>query len=668
LLAAACLACAGAARAAEPPPPDHSIRAPHYGDVLFRFYQDQTFDALTTLMVSQQQARLGVHADEAELLRGGLLLSYGMHRQAGEVFGQLIERGTSVALRNRAWYYLARVRYARGDLAPADAALARIEGTLPEALDDERRLLLAQIKLGLGDAAGAAAALQPLATAAPRAPVPATNPATPDARPSMFARIKALLLRPFGGPDPLAATDADARLFARFNLGVALLRQGDSTGGQRWLDALGQMPAANEEQRALRDRANLALGFAALQAQDAPGARRWLERVRLQGPSSNKALLGFGWAAMAQKQPRQALVPWQLLAERDDADAAVLEARIAVPHALAELGADEPALAGYQQALQGFDDESARLQATITALRSGPWLQQLLQRNPGTGLGWTGQLADLPALPHTRQLAPVLASHAFQEGFKTWRDLRFLQANLNDWLGTLGSYRDMLAQRQARFEDRSPSVRAQADRLDLAPLQQRHQALTDQLAQAQAAGGGLAFANDAQQAQLQRVARSRATLADAQAPLTEPQRLALAERLRLASGALLWDLAQAQAEHDWATRKALQASATGLAQAAQAQAALAQAQRDEAERFVRFGQRINALAQRINALLQPLAQTEAAQGLALQQLAIEGLQDQQARLAGYRNQARFAMAQLHDRARLALPATPATPAPAGAQP
>ena len=40
---------------------------------------------------------------------------------------------------------------------------------------------------------------------------------------------------------------------------------------------------------------------------------------------SNKALLGFGWAAAELKQPKLALVPWMELAGRDAGDAAVLE-------------------------------------------------------------------------------------------------------------------------------------------------------------------------------------------------------------------------------------------------------------------------------------------------------------------------------------------------------
>jgi hypothetical protein len=54
-LAAACALAVGAAAAADEsrPAATHEIKAPHYGDTLFHFFQDHHFTAITTLMVSQ---------------------------------------------------------------------------------------------------------------------------------------------------------------------------------------------------------------------------------------------------------------------------------------------------------------------------------------------------------------------------------------------------------------------------------------------------------------------------------------------------------------------------------------------------------------------------------------------------------------------------------------
>jgi hypothetical protein len=674
-LALACatlLAGPGAAWAAEAAvaPVDHSVRAPHYGDVLFQYFQDQYFDAITAQMVSRHFERLSPHDDEAELLRGGMLLSYGMHEAAGALFERLVNQTASAAVRDRAWFFLAKVRYTRGLAQAAQQALNQIQAELGPELRVDAQLLRGQVHLALGDAAGAAQALQPLALR----PSTSAPPRPPGSKPSWFDAVAAFFLAPFSRREPLASTDADAPLYARYNLGVALVRGGDLEGGTRWLDELGQLPAYTEEQRSLRDQANLALGFGALQRDEPELARQWLERIRLQGPSSSKALLGFGWAHLALKDPRQALVAWTELLDRDPGDAAVLEARLAVPHALAELGASAQALARYQQSLRDFRTEGEQLDQTISTLRGDDWLTQLLDLNAQTDMGWFHRVDSLPDLPHAQQLAPILASHAFQEGFKSLRDLQFLQHKLQAWQDTLGTYTDMLTQRQARFEQGLPAVREQAGRVgtqDLVGMRQRQDSLQSAFTQAEQDADGVAYADVRQRDLQQRLSRSRVTVAAlledrsargtatpaAQAlpePVNPGDELDLAttaRRLDLAAGALRWELAQALTERQWQARKSLQTSAEGLTQAQASLDALAQAQIDETRRLGQLGQRIQALTLRVQALQAPLDTVTRDQANQLQALAVAGLQAQQQRLASYTTQARFAMAQLLDQAR-----------------
>ena len=628
---AALLGAAPAGAAEAPPAPDHSIKAPHYGDVLFHFYQDEYFNAISSLMVSQHFERLTQHEDESEVLRGGLLLSWGMHAQAGAVFERLIARGTAPSVRDRAWFFLAKVRFTRGLPEAALDALGRIEGTLPPALQAERGLLQAQVNLALGDNEGAAQALNNLAGTA----------GTP-------ADEKDLL--------------TDATRYARFNLGVAMVRGGDEAGGQRWLDGLGQSRAATEEQRSLRDQTNLALGFAALQRQDAEQAQHWLERVRLEGPFSNKALLGFGWAALARAQAKDALVPWQELLTRDVGDPAVQEARIALPFALAELGAPAEALQQYQQALTEYQSEDGRLNESIAALKTGPWLGELLALNPGAGLGWSVNMNELPSLPHSRQLAATLAGNPFQEGFKALRDLHFLSERLQQWQDKLAGYQDMLALRQKTFAERLPQVQQQAQQIDLAGLQARHQALTAELDKAREDADGVALATPRERDLLQRVARARSTLASTAQPAAaddDARNLAqAAERVRLLAGLLSWDLAQAAPERLWQASKAITGIDEQRVQAQGRLAALEEAQRQQALRFTQLGQRITALNQQIQALLPQLGQLGQEEATALQALAVADLQNQKERLAAYSTQARYAMAQLQDSARQPSPANP----------
>ena len=53
-------------------------------------------------------------------------------------------------------------------------------------------------------------------------------------------------------------------------------------------------------------------------------AKQSLDRVRLEGSFSNQALLRAGWAGASAKQYDRALVPWNILADREPTDVAVI--------------------------------------------------------------------------------------------------------------------------------------------------------------------------------------------------------------------------------------------------------------------------------------------------------------------------------------------------------
>ena len=122
-----------------------------------------------------------------------------------------------------------------------------------------------------------------------------------------------------------------------------------------------------------------------------------------------------------------------------------------------------------------------------------------------------------------------------------------------------------------------------------------------------------------------------------------------------------WQLAQDHPARLWSATKQLQVIDATLAQAQQRDAALAQAQRDEPARFEQFAQRIEALRPRLQAEIPRVAALEAQQQAALQEIAVTALVRQQERLVAYSTQARYAVAQLYDRANEATDARPTAP-------
>ena len=429
-----------AAPAGDDLPPPGKVRDLDYGDVLFHFFQDDYFGALVRLEAASDLGRMPHHDAEAELLSGGLYLSLGLHAEATRIFNRVLDGSVPGSVRDRARFYLARIGYQRGYYDQAWDSLRRIDGTLPGSLESERRLLEANVLMAQGRYADAAAVLR-------------------------------------------SAPADDWGAYARFNLGVALVRSGDAVEGQRWLEAVGTMPAVSDEQLSLRDRANLALGFARLQQREAEPAVAALTRVRLDGPFTNRALLGLGWAESDAKHPDRALVPWLELREHRLLDSAVQESYLAVPYAYAQLASNGQAAEQYRYAIEAYGKEASRIDQSVGAIRAGGFLESMLEAAPaGDTVGWLWQLQKLPDAPQTRYLYHLLASHEFQEGLKNYRDLRIMQRNLEGWRESLAAFDEMVAAREQAASLIEPRRRDMLAATDLAGLGQRQAALEQRVA------------------------------------------------------------------------------------------------------------------------------------------------------------------------------------------
>ena len=117
-----------------------SIEDPHYGEVLFYFYQEDFFPAIVRLLAAQEQAQFDDHAEQAELLLGGLYLSYGHHLRAAEIFERMLADNVAPDIRDRTWFFLAKIWYQRGYHDKAQEALSSIENELPQNLQREALL------------------------------------------------------------------------------------------------------------------------------------------------------------------------------------------------------------------------------------------------------------------------------------------------------------------------------------------------------------------------------------------------------------------------------------------------------------------------------------------------------------------------------------------------
>jgi lipopolysaccharide biosynthesis regulator YciM len=602
--------------------PREKIQDLHYGDVLFHFYAGDDFEALTRLEAYEHWQRMPHNEQDAALLAGGLYLSLGMHNEAGKRFASLLTDKVPAAIRNRAWLYLAKVWYARGYYDRSEQSLGNISGELAPELEAERQHLLVNVLM----------------------------------RQERFDAAAARLAHWQGPPDWLA--------FARFNLGVALVRQNRLAEADPVLTAVGTMDAPGSEMAALRDKANLALGYAWLQANNPAAARTALERVRLSGPYSTRALLGMGWAEAALGQYREALAPWSELHDRNLLDAAVQESYLAVPYAYGKLNANAQAAQFYESAIKSFDDEAQQIDTAVARIGDGHMIDDLLGADPQADQqGWFWQLKQLPDAPQSRYLYSLLADNDFQEGLKNYRDLGYLGGTLKRWDESMDAYRAMIDTRQQAYSERLPRADALLAGNAPAKLLAARAAIDSRLTAIETGADVAALGTADERAQWAKVRALEGALADAGGTDADELRTER-DKIHLMKGVLYWRLDAQFKQRSYAERRALRALDALLNEAQNRWVRVQHARGSVPNNTGEFEARIAALAARIAQLRERLAQSAQQQNHYLEQLASSALLEQKDRLAAYEVQARFALADIYDRAAAPAPApAPAVPPP-----
>jgi hypothetical protein len=625
------VALASVAQAARPDPqklPPIRVQDLQYGDVLFHFYQQDDFEALTRLLAYQHWNQLPHHELDSQLLLGGLYLSLGLYNEAGERFSRLLTPDIPQGVRNRAWFYLGEIWYARGYLDKAIDALRHVQGPLPTEQEAQKTHLLANALLRQGQIDEAIA-----------------------------------LLKAFNGPPDWLA-------FAQFNLGVALVRQQRMPEADANLTAVGTLVSSAPEMVALRDRANLALGFAYLQANQPDKARLPLERVRLNGAYSSKALLGLGWADAALGDYQAALAPWTELHKRSLLDSAVQESYLAVPYAYGKLESNAQAAEDYETALTSFATEQQALDGAMGRIQSGQMLQELLAGDEQTHYGWFWQLQNLPDEPESRYLYAIMAGHDFQEGLKNYRDLNFLGSTLDVWSDSTSAFGDMLDTRERAYAQRLPQVDQLLASGVVDQLQHRRDEFEARLAAIDARQDVAALGSPEERAHWDQIRQIEDALATAPHDAAND---ALRDRVRLLKGVLLYQLDDAFKAREWQERRTLKDLDLALGEAQSRWIRVDRARHSVPTNTGEFAARLAALKDRITQLQARLKGAEQAQQTYLQQIAVAELSDQKDRLNAYEVQARFALATMYDKAASGAPPKAAPeptpePAPAPAPP
>jgi len=617
-----------------PPAQSHAADGPqvvrdlYYGEALYQFYQQNYYSAAVHLLTARERELLQHHDAEAQLLLGGIYLSYGLHDDAERLFMVLLDEKNSPEVHDRAWFYLGKIRYYKGFYEEASLALWQVGDHLDPALNEELQTLKANLLMAREKYAEAAESLAELADDG----------------------------------------DENQAWFARFNLGVALVRAGQVAEGEGLLDKVGQLRSSDEYLKALRDRANLALGYRALK-QDPKRARSHLRRVRLNGPFSNKALLGMGWVALEQQQYQQALLPWTELSQRDRVDVAVFESLLAKGYAQERLQAYPQAMNSYREAIDIYQQELTALDATRAAVGQGRLWDDLLKQVDGNEMGWFWEAELLPDTPEARYLPTLMAGHGFHEAIKNLRDLNFLRSKLSRWEGDMPAYDHMLALRRQTYEDQLERLTPDETLARIEDIRASRDIYAEELQRIDEDHDALTLATAEEQKQIERLQG----IEDRLGILRDHRRIErYREQYRFFKGLLEYDIRTTYAARRWTVQKALRSLDKEFEATLARQDSLQQARALAPQRFEGLEQRIQVMHGRIDALKQALDTTFARQQRLLQVQVDEALNRLRDNLVDYLDRARFSLAHLQDLAahqtRLEVPAEASDSPPVNAQP
>lgn len=587
----------------------------YFGEALYYAHQGYFFEALERLDAEVKQHNdldepeldtLQYHINDAEFSLGDFELRYRMHHRAGRAIKAVLEGAVDEVVRNDAAYRLARIRFQKNQMADALQALDRIDGKVPESIRDDIEFLRANIYLAQG-------------------------------RPADSVDV----LKRLQDSDEFGA-------FAAYNLGIAYRQDGQRAAALTQLDRAGQIATDDPAELAIRDKSNLVLGTIFLEDGDFEQAVPYLNRVRLDGPFSNQALLSSGWANLSSDHVDRAIVPWRILAEREVTDRATQEAMLALPYAYGKLNVHGRAAVYYGRALDAFSAEVDKVNASIGSIREGKFLEALIREEIRKDKDWVIRLRSLPEAPETYYLMDLLATHDFQTGLQNYLDLADLHRKLVTWQGGFDSFDEMVNIRHEHYEPLLPDVDTQFRELDsrMRLRIEQHKMLVQRRNDLLTTPRPEFLATREEQAILGRLEQIEAQLQGSDSPSAE----SAMRRIERLKGTLAFTLATEY--HDRLTE--FDRNLRGLDEAM----AVAQKRYDQFVRarqaatlsYVGYETPIGRLRAHVRDAVAKVELLMARQGHLLEVVAIDELIARREHLENYGDKARFALADSYDRA------------------
>jgi predicted nucleic acid-binding Zn-ribbon protein len=337
-----------------------------------------------------------------------------------------------------------------------------------------------------------------------------------------------------------------------------------------------------------------------------------------------------------------------MLIRRDPTDAAVQEARLALPFAYSKLQVYGRAALLYGQALDSFGKELEKVDASTRSIRAGNFLKALVREEIKQDNVWVVRLRTLPDTPETFYLTELMASNDFQTALQNYLDMEDLRRRLIAWQNGFDAFEDLIRLRRANYEPLLPDVDAHFRELDSqmrVRLEQREH-LQKRLQDILTAPRPALLATADERVALERLRKIETALKHASGPECAAQQA----RLQHLQGVLTWRMYTEYPERLTRAHKDLHELNEDVAVLQERYTGFVRARQAAVHSYAGYDQSIQRLRTRVGEALERVNTLLGRQGHVIEAVAIDELNTRRERLEAYQVQARYAVADSYDRA------------------
>jgi len=508
-----------------------AVQDPRYGVALWHYFQGQNLQALTELMIAENKEGIQGHGDNPKIIKAGLELAYGMVNHSKAAFEKIADESLSPSVKNKAWYYLAKIYYQRGDLSSALSTLEPLNS-----LEENSTLRSKTLSLKL-------------------------NVLIQQGDLSEAERLISTVNKPF--PE---------KSMALFNLGNAHSRNGTYKNAlkifDKALETIKRQEIINKGDLFLADKIYISAGYSALLSGQPKRALSYFSQSQQQSLDSELALLGYGRAASTLEYYQQALAFFDLLAQQAFYKPAVQESLISVPVIYEKIQQPARALRAYEYAMTIYQQEISNIDSEIAYLRQQDLGALFPDKNvAGKGIHWlksaeiTPFSRDQPSYQSRKKFSTLFSEEKFQTDLRELQDLISLNDFAADRLNRLAIMKESLMNRQKDKQAQWLEYGSLQAEQKLKAYKNRLKQMTGLLQKAIDEKDYLAFIPDNRKELLERIKNSERRI-DASnqygIALEKEQREKQKNLLRVYRGMLFWQAAQDYSEEKYALEKAIQ--------------------------------------------------------------------------------------------------------------